>query len=106
MSTLHHPILEKPWEYKIVFFEYDCSSENFLEHAIELWLKKENTIKKLQFTAPSDLKIEACFPQPTHGMEILDIQERGLENKNIWVHDFEATLGSITFYARDVVERE
>lgn len=103
-QEMQHAIIEKPWEYRIVFFQYDCSSENFLEHSIELWLKKENTIKKLRFIAPSDLKIEAGFPNPTHGMEIMDIKKKGLENKNIWVRDFEASSGSITFYAQDVLE--
>ena len=106
MPEQNHPIIEKPWEYRVIFFQYNCSSENFLEHSLDLWLQKEGTVKKLRFGAPVDLKIEAGFPNPTHGMQILDISERGLENKNIWVHDFEATPGSITFYALDVVERE
>lgn len=104
MDTKHHPILEKPWEYRIVSFHYDCSSLDPREHSLEMVLQKEKTLKKLLFTGPRQLTIEAGFPSPTHGMQILDIHEQGLEDMNVLVTDFEATPGAIHFSAKEVTE--
>jgi len=104
MNHIDHKIINKPWEYRIVSFLYECSSIDNTEHYIEMWLCKDSEIKKLRFTEPRQLKIEDGFPQPTHGMEILDISNRGLENLNVLVSDFELSSGAITFYARDVIE--
>lgn len=101
---MNHPIIDKPWQYKIISFYYECSSENYLEHYIELVMKKGNDVKKLKFLAPTQLKIEEGFPMPTGGMEILDIHDRGWENINIEVSDFEASQGAITFFAKDVID--
>jgi hypothetical protein len=104
MSDRDHPIIQNPWEYKVILFQYDCSSDDYLEHFIDLWLKKEHVIKKLRFIGPRQLIIEDGFPCPTHGMQILDVSDRGLENVNVWVSDFEASNGSITFYAKEFIE--
>jgi len=37
-------------------------------------------------------------------MEIWDVSNRGLENIGVEVSDFEASHGSITFVAKEVVE--
>lgn len=104
MKDKDHPIILNPWEYKIKSLYYDCSSDDYLEHYIDIRFEKDNRYKNLRFMAPQQLKIEEGFPQPTHGLEILDISDRGLENINIWVSDFEASSGAISFYAKDVIE--
>ena len=104
MNKKDHRIIEKPWEYKIKTFHYDCSSVDYLEHYIDISFEKENIIRNLRFIAPRQLKIEEGFPQPTHGLEIIDISDRGLENVNVWVTDFEASNGAITFYSKDLIE--
>ncbi len=104
MNEKDHKIIEKPWDYNISSFLYNCSSENLLEHYIELVLTKDDISRKLRFIAPKQLKIEEGFPSPTHGMEILDIRERGMEDVNVYVGDFEASHGAITFYAKEVIE--
>jgi hypothetical protein len=104
MEDKDHPIIDKPWEYRIVYLQYDCSSDNYLEHFFEMWLEKDSTIRKLKFIAPRQIKIEDGFPSPTYGMEILDISNRGLENVNVWVTNFEASSGAVTLYAKDLIE--
>ena len=102
---MNHSIIDKPWQYKIISFHYECSSENPLEHYIELVMKKGDDIRKLKFLAPRQLEIGKDFPMPTGGIrEILDIRDRGWENINIEVSDFECSNGAITFFAKDVID--
>ena len=37
-------------------------------------------------------------------MEIIDVSENQLENVNVEVSDFEATHGTISFYAKEVID--
>ncbi len=104
MIEKDHPLIDKPWEYRIVSFHYECSSKHHLNHFIEMWLEKENEIKRLKFIAPIQLKIEDGFPASTYGLKILDISNRGMENINVWVTDFEASQGAVTFYAKELIE--
>jgi hypothetical protein len=103
-DIVHHPIIENPWEYHIIDFHYTCEAGDTLEHYIDLSLKKDSVVRKLRFYGPRNLIIEQGFPLPTHGMEIWDVSNRGLENIGVEVSDFEASHGSITFVAKEVVE--
>jgi hypothetical protein len=103
-TKIYHTIIDRIYEYRIINFQYDCSSIDYNDHSIELWFEKGNEIRKLRFLAPCQLKIENGFPNSTSGMEILDISNRGMENINVMISDFEASQGSITFYAKDVIE--
>jgi len=104
MRRKNHKILAKPWEYRIIKFNYCCESEDWTEHTVEIWLKKRDELHKLRFIGPSQLQIEEGFPISTAGMEIIDVSEEQMENISIFVSDFEASHGKITFYAKDVEE--
>lgn len=39
-------------------------------------------------------------------MAILDVRSRGLDGLSVWVTDFEASWGKISFWAREVVNRD
>lgn len=99
-----HPIVDRPWEFRIVKFVFDSQSTDFSERFIELWLQKGMGVRKLKFFYPTQLMIEEGFPNPTHGMEILDIENQQMENINIRVSDFESSWGRLTFYAKSVEE--
>lgn len=101
---IHHNIIDKPFQYKIIGFIYNSFSEDNLENYIEMHLEKDYKIKRLRFHNPTKLKIEEGFPSATGGMEILDISSNGWENVNIEVGDFESSNGSIKFYAKTVIE--
>ena len=104
MANKDHAIIDNPWEYRITSFLYECSSEDFQEHFIDMTLEKDGETRRLRFIGPQQLKIEEGFPLSTSGMEILDISDRALEDINILVGDFELSFGAITFYAKDVQE--
>ena len=103
-EIINHPIIENPWEYRIIDFHYVCEAGDILEHYIDLSLKKDSVVRKLRFYGPRNLVIEQGFPSSTHGMEVLDVSTRGQEDIGVEVSDFEASLGSITFVAKKVVE--
>ena len=73
---------------------------------MDLDLVRDGVVRRLRFWSPQQFQIEEGFPQPTHGLAILDVKGRGLEGLAVWVTDFEATSGKITFWARAVVDRE
>lgn len=101
---LDHPIIDNPWEYDIIEFRYHVDPENWRESFIDIHLKKGDILRRLRFFSPQDLKIEQGFPHPTRGLCILDIRSRQLEGLGVEVADFEASHGSVTFIASEVVD--
>jgi len=99
-----HPIIDRPFEYKVIGLNYKKNSDDHLRSYIDLKLQKGDIIRNLRFYGPQDLEIEKGFPEPTSGMEILDVSERQLENINVRVTDFEASPGKITFWAKSVID--
>lgn len=99
-----HPIIKRPHEYRIVGLRYEMNWESPEESFLDLRLEKDGLVRNLRFWAPRDLKIEEGFPQPTGGMQILDVSSRQLEGVTVEVSDFEASWGDITFLARSVVD--
>ena len=98
-----HPIIERAWEYRITGLNFQIpldESPPFLD----LTLRKDQVVRQLRFFHPRDLSIEPGFPTPTHGMLISDVRARQMEGIGVRVHDFEATTGSVCFWASDVVE--
>ncbi|EMM98484.1 hypothetical protein LEP1GSC021_2540 [Leptospira noguchii str. 1993005606] len=100
----YHSILERPYEYKIVGFNFQDDLNDFQNSFIELTLQKKSDIKILKFLQPSGIQIEDGFPSPTGGLCILDISERQWEDKLIEVTDFEASHGAIHFFAKSVIK--
>jgi hypothetical protein len=99
-----HPIIESPWLYSITEFHYHVGIDGTVPF-IDLILERDSVSRRLRFRSPQNLQIEAgCFPAPTGGMEILDVSKRQLDGLRVYVTDFETSSGSITFWARDVVD--
>lgn len=104
MNDSLHPILKDAHTYRIIGLYYDCSHEDFLQHTLDIHFKKDEVTRRLSFLAPQNLSIEKGFPIPTHGLEILNVRDRKLEHIRVSVRDFEASQGSISFDALDVVD--
>jgi len=104
MDRVYHKVLKAPHTYEIVYFSYDVNTEDDKCSTIDLHLEKDGVIKKLRFTGPQELEIEKGFPYATRGMFFEDVSSHGLDGLKVYVGDFEATLGSITFWARNVEE--
>ena len=100
---MNKDILSFPWfKFRIIEFYYNCSSEDYLEHYIEIGFKKEQELHKLRFEAPSLLEINEEFPHLTAGLIIDDISDRQLENLNLSVDTFENSSRTISFLAKNV----
>jgi len=100
----HHPILDRPWEYEVVGFNFQRSLILETEPYIDLTLQSGSAVRRLRFYGPKDIQIESGFPEWTGGLVILDVTSRGMEGIGIRVDDFEASRGSVTFWARTVVD--
>jgi hypothetical protein len=98
-----HPIIDRPWEYEIIGFNFVCP-EGGDEPYVDLTLRKEQIVRRFRFFGPRQIQIEEGFPRPTHGMYISDVRSRGLEAIGVRVGDFEASEGAVRFWARDVID--
>ncbi len=67
-------------------------------------LRKERVVRRLRFFSPRKIEIERGFPLPTGGMYFSDVRARGMEGLGVRVGDFEASPGSVRFWARDVID--
>lgn len=104
-KTPDHPIIDKPWEYDIVGFNYQVDPDNWRNSYIDVTLKKNDSIRQFCFISPQNVKIEVGFLLTrTGGMEILDVSDRQLDGIKVWVNDFEASPGAITFWAYQVID--
>lgn len=99
-----HPIVDKPWQFDIVRFDLHHDPDDHRADYLDLWLRRGDELRRLRFKQPSSIKIEKGFPRATGGMIILDVRNWGWEDVGVEVADFEASHGSVTFYAKDVVE--
>jgi hypothetical protein len=102
MERTYHNIVDSPHLYDIAYFAYKFDDEDNSKSYIDLHLKKDGELVKLRFWGPRDLEIEKGFPYATGGMFIEDVSKNELEAINIYVGDFEASNGSITFWANSV----
>lgn len=102
MKLIHHPIVELPHLYDIDFFSYKFVESDHSKSHIDLHLRKDDELIKLRFWGPQNLEIEKGFPWATGGMFFEDVSSHGLESLNIYVGDFEASNGSVTFWAKNV----
>lgn len=98
-----HPILAHPSQYGIVEFHYMHSSAEH-DPYLDLHLSRGDEVRRLRFLRPQQLMIDEGFPQPTHGMMIIDVSADGLEGLGVRVIDIEATRGAITFWAQRVID--
>ena len=98
-----HPIIDRPHEYSIADLRYHVGLDG-AEPFIDLILQRKDAVRRLRFLSPRQLIIEDGFPEPTSGMEILDVSRRQLGDLRVRVGDCEASHGAITFWARDVVD--
>jgi hypothetical protein len=100
-----HPIVERPWQHEIGTLHYHVGLDGS-EPFLDLDLHRDGVVRRLRFWSPQQLQIEDGFPRATHGMVILDVRQRRLDGLGVWVTDFEASHGKISFWAREVVDRD
>ena len=100
-SDPDHPILPQAWKWQITDFHWR-SSENGASRTLDITFWRDGATRRLRFLSPHDLKIEAGIYH-THGLAILDISSRGLEDK-VKVINFEGHDGSPEFLAKDVFD--
>lgn len=103
-DTPIHPIINRPHEFDITRFDYQIDPRDFRNSFIDLTLQRGDEVRRLRFLRPRTLQIEDGFPMRTGGVIILDISDRQWEDLKVEVADFEASYGSVTFYAADVVD--
>ncbi len=99
----NHAIIDRPFEYRILSMRYSTRRDG-QEPFLDLEVCRGEVIRRLRFWSPQELEIEKGFPEPTGGMVILDVRSRQMEGLGVRVSDIEASWGSITFWARDVVD--
>ena len=105
-SSLHetdprHPILPDAWRYEITGLHLELAAEDGTEPFLDLTLRRGDDIRRLRFYSPQDLEIERGGPI-SGGLTILDVRSRELDRLGVRVDDFEASPGSLRFWARDV----
>ena len=99
---MHHPILSKPWTYKIVGLTFQCDPADPTESVLKLSLQKEGELVHLRFIGVHELEIEgSSFPWCTSGLQILDATADGMERARVRVSSFEQDK-PISFWASSV----
>lgn len=99
-----HPIIDRPWEYQLTEFRYHYDPDDWGASFIDMTLEKDETVRHLRFWSPRRLRIEEGFPVATGGMEIKDVRRRQMEGLGVYVGDFEASSGAVTFWAYKVMD--
>lgn len=102
-SDPRHPVIDRPCDFEIGEFRYHVGLDGSEPH-IDLSLQRGTVVRRLRFWSPQDLKIEEGFPKRTGGLAIMDVRGRQLDGVGVWVTDFEASLGTMSFWARSVVD--
>jgi len=103
-GNIHHPIIDQPWQFSIAEFHYHVGLDGE-DSFIDLTLLRGTETRRLRFSSPVGFSVEeGLFPQPTHGMQILDVRDRQLDGIGVEVSDFESSHGAIRFMARTVVD--
>lgn len=99
-----HPIIEKPWEYQLTEFHYHYDPDDWGASFLDMTLERGEPVRRLRFWSPRRLRIEEGFPIATSGMAIKDVRHRQMEGLGVYVGDFEASPGAVTFWAYEVVD--
>lgn len=100
----NHPVIDRPFEFDIVRFDYHSDPDDYRNSYLDISLRRRTELRRLRFPRPQGLKIDEGFPNSTHGMLILDIRHRQWDDIGVEVVDFEASPGSVTFYAAEVID--
>jgi len=96
-----HPVLDRPWEYTIVGFNYQGDEG---EPFLELSLRRGDDFRRLRFLSPRDIKLDAFFAAGPSGIAILDVSARQMEGVRVWVcDDVTGHDCLLTFWAREVL---
>ena len=96
-----HPIIARPFEYRVVGFCFHRTLDDSEESYIDLSLQREQVVRRLRFFSPRNVSVEEGFPEGC-GMYIADVRQCGLDGLGVRVGDFEASPGAIEFWARTV----
>jgi hypothetical protein len=100
-SDKDHPILRDAWRYEIVGVNLELAPLDESEPFLDLTVRRGQDRRTLRFFSPRSIEIEEGGPV-SGGLKIVDVSGRGLDGVGVRVDDFEATPGSLRFWARDV----
>jgi hypothetical protein len=100
-----HPILADAHTWEIVGFNLQKDPVDQGEPYLDLTVRRDRELRVLRFWSPRDVEIQKGGPAMTHGLSIVDVSSRGLEGIGVRVCDFEASPGSVSFWARTVEDR-
>ena len=98
-----HAIIDNPARYRVVELHFNQATGESEPH-LDLYLARGDVVRRLRFLSPQRVVIEEGFPEPTGGMMVIDASSDGLEGIGVRVIDIEASLGSLTFFARTVID--
>jgi hypothetical protein len=95
-------VLATPWTFTLDELRYLVPPDRS-HHILELTLRRGSESRRLQFTQPQNLRIDAGFdPQSLVGLSILDVSARQLSGIGVEVAWYENSPG-LSFVARDVM---
>ena len=106
VSSLHesdprHTILPDAWRYEITGLHLELAPGDGAEPFLDLTVRLGDDVRRLRFYSPQDVEIERGGPV-SGGLTILDVRGRQLDRLGVRVDDYEASPGSLRFWARDV----
>jgi len=96
-----HPVLPDAWRYEIVGLRLELRPEDNAEPFLDLTVELDGQRRTLRFFSPQSFEIEKGGPV-SGGLKILDVGHRQLDGLRVRVDDYEASSGSLRFWARDV----
>lgn len=100
-----HKIIDRPHEYRVIRLDLQIDHNHRENTFLDLTLLRKDVVRRLRFLRPTNLIIDEGFPEPTNGMQILDIRHKQWDDVKVQVTDFEgASHGAITFLAADVID--
>jgi hypothetical protein len=101
-SARPHEILPDSLDYEIVGLRIEHEPVDASEPYLDLTLQHGSERRVLRFWSPQDLKMVYDGPAAGHGVTIVDISDRGMENIRVRVDDLESGGASLRFVARKV----
>jgi hypothetical protein len=106
VDNLHHPILDRPWDWEIARLEWVAANETNSSH-LDVTFTREGELRKLRFAEPQNVSIN--FDDGHNSIQcgemvILDVRDRQLDALNVQVTEGGASGSPLRFYAKSVTE--
>ena len=106
MDNRHHPIIDRPWEWEIVRFEWVAAGETNSSR-LDVTFARGGESRTLRFTEPQAVSLnfdDGHNPIECGEMVILDVSDRQLDHLNVQVTEGGASGTPLDLYAKSVTE--